>query len=185
MRSPIGAALAAAVLLLSGCGEQYLSPDAADPAPRSSEWRPPTQPTTTAAPPASQPASPAAPAAPSAMSDPGCQTEQFARVSYAVDDAYDKGAFDLKGTAVLDRVEVASWWLQLDVVEEAAGLQVYKATVGARDSLKRYLDSPEGGEFARVMATTVRYNMSVLAQRCGAEIAFAFTRPEREASGTP
>jgi hypothetical protein len=106
--------------------------------------------------------------------DPGCDMPQLADVLYGTEQAFKQGAFDLKGTAQLDRAEAGTWWLSLSRVEDTAGLDVYKATVKAKDSLKSYLDSPEGSTYARVMAYAVRGTMADLARRCGIDAAYTF-----------
>ncbi|WP_405149372.1 hypothetical protein OG589_14315 [Sphaerisporangium sp. NBC_01403] len=98
----------------------------------------------------------------------------MADVLYGVEQAFKQGAFALKGTAQLDRAEAGTWWLFLSRVEDAAGLDIYKTTVKARDSLKSYLDSPAGSAEARVMAYAVRGAMVTLARSCGIDAAYTF-----------
>lgn len=106
--------------------------------------------------------------------DPACDMPEVANALYWVEQSYKQGAMNLKGPARLDRTEAAVWLLALGRVEDAAELQVYKATVKTRDSLNGYLGSPEGSQAARGWAYSVRVSMAHLAQSCGIELAYTF-----------
>lgn len=112
--------------------------------------------------------------APSDASDPACDMPEVANVLYWVEQSYAKGALDLTGTVEPDRTEAVVWLLALGRVEDAAQLDLYKATVKAKDNLQGFLDSPAGSKAALGWAYGMRVSMAHLAQSCGIEAAYTF-----------